>query len=73
MTNNIVFVWVSLSADIQDISSLQIWKCVLRIKDRFQNYSFIRVHAPTEDKSDMENDHFYEQLQRTYIQCPSWF
>jgi hypothetical protein len=45
--------------------------CVLGIKDIFQNYSIICVHAPTEDKSELEKDHFYEQVHRTYTQCPS--
>jgi hypothetical protein len=46
--------------------------CVLRIRGKFKNYSFICAHAPTEEKSEREKDKFYERLERTYKQCPSY-
>jgi hypothetical protein len=46
--------------------------CVLKIKSRFQNYSFICVYAPMEDKSEVEKDQLEEQFERTYIHCPSY-
>jgi hypothetical protein len=36
------------------------------------NICFFCVHAPKEDKSGVESAQFYEQLNRTYIQCPSY-
>jgi len=44
----------------------------IRIKAKFKNVSLICVHAPTEDKSDDTKDDFYELLDRTYNQCPSY-
>jgi hypothetical protein len=46
--------------------------CVLRIRGKFKNYSFICAHAPTEKKSEREKDQFYDRLERTYKQCPSY-
>jgi endonuclease/exonuclease/phosphatase family metal-dependent hydrolase len=43
--------------------------CVLRIKGRFKKNI---ICTPTEDKSEMEKGQFYEQLERTYTQCPSY-
>ena len=34
--------------------------CVLRIRDKFKNYSFNCAHAAMKEKSERENDQFYE-------------
>ena len=39
---------------------------VLRIKTKFQNVSFINVHAPTEEK-----EAFYQKVEEVYDSCPS--
>lgn len=44
--------------------------CVLRIKERFLNISLINVHAPTEDKPEVEKDEFYSDLEEAYNKCP---
>ena len=44
--------------------------CWLRIKGKFFNYSIINAHAPTEDKSDIEKDAFYDELRNLYDACP---
>jgi hypothetical protein len=51
--------------------SLSIGDCKLRTKVRFQNYSLICIHAPTEEKSADEKDTFYELLEKEYDKCPS--
>jgi len=38
---------------------------VLRIRGKFKNYSLICAHAPIGEKSERENDRFYEGLERT--------
>jgi hypothetical protein len=38
---------------------------VLRIRGKFKNYRPICAHAPVEEKSERENDQFYEGLDRT--------
>jgi hypothetical protein len=43
--------------------------CVLRIKIRFQNVSFINVHAPTEEKDEPEKEAFYQKVE-VYNSCP---
>jgi hypothetical protein len=43
--------------------------CWLRIRGKFFNYSIINAHAPTEDKSDIE-DAFYDELRNLYDACP---
>jgi exonuclease III len=45
--------------------------CVIRIKGKFFNYSFINIHAPTNDSEEEAKDQFYEQLERAYAPCPS--
>jgi hypothetical protein len=42
----------------------------LRIKGNFFNYGKINAHAPTEDKSDIEKDAFYDGLRNLYDACP---
>ena len=36
----------------------------------FFNYSIINAHAPTEDKSDIEKEGFYDELRNLYDACP---
>jgi hypothetical protein len=36
----------------------------------FFNYSIICVHAPTEDKNKEAKDAFYDDLDKTYEECP---
>ena len=44
--------------------------CVLRIKTKFQNVSFINVHAPTEEKEETEKEVFYQKMEEVYDVCP---
>ena len=46
--------------------------CVLRIRGKFENYSYICAHAPTEEKSERKKYQFYGRLDRMYKQCPSY-
>jgi hypothetical protein len=40
--------------------------CSLRIRGVFFNTTIICVHAPTEEKDEMQKDGFYEDLERIY-------
>ena len=46
--------------------------CWLRIRGKFFNYSIINAHAPTEDKSDIEKNAFYDGLRNLYNACPKY-
>lgn len=47
--------------------------CTIRIKGKFNNYSFICVYAPTNCEKDLEvKDVFYDQLDRAYESCPKY-
>jgi len=41
--------------------------CYLRIRGVFFNTTIMCVHAPTEDKDEMQKDDFYEDLEIIYI------
>ena len=45
---------------------------VLRIRGKFKNYSYICAHAPMEEDSENEEEKFYEKLDWTYKQYPSY-
>jgi len=42
------------------------------MRGKFKNYIFSCAHAPMEEKSERENDQFYERLERMYKLCPSY-
>ena len=44
--------------------------CILRMRSRFFNTSYISVHAPHEKKEEIVKDEFYEQLEREYNSLP---
>jgi exonuclease III len=44
--------------------------CSSRIRGVFFNTSIICVHAPTEEKDEMQKDAFYEDLERIYKKAP---
>jgi exonuclease III len=58
-----------------DFKPIDIKICALRIKGIFQNYSFICVHSPTEEKSEREKDQFDKSLERAvpFIRYKDYF
>jgi hypothetical protein len=44
--------------------------CSLRIRVIFFNKTIICVHAPTEEKDEMQKDVFYEEMERIYMKAP---
>ena len=55
-----------------DFKAISTRICNLRIKGKFFNYIIINVHAPTEVSTEEEKDSFYDLLQKTYEQSPSY-
>jgi methyltransferase-like protein len=42
----------------------------LRIRGVFFNTTIVCVHAPTEEKVEIQEDDFYEDLERIYMKAP---
>jgi hypothetical protein len=55
---------------VMDFKAKSHTTCRLRIQEQFLDYSFICVHAPTEEKSKEEKDVFYNHLDKIYDECP---
>ncbi|KAJ9589104.1 hypothetical protein L9F63_017608 [Diploptera punctata] len=55
---------------IMDFKAKSPRSCILRIKGCFFNYSFICVHAPTNEKNEEEKERFYDELDKIYDECP---
>jgi exonuclease III len=49
----------NMKRNVLDFKAVDERICVLRIKTKFQNVSFINVHAPTEEKEELEKEAFY--------------
>jgi hypothetical protein len=61
----------NMKRNVLDIKAVDERICVLRIKTKFHNLSFINVHAPTEEKEEIEKEAFYQQVEEVYDSCPS--
>ena len=57
---------------VMDFKAISTRICALRIKGKFFNYTIINVHAPTKLSTEEEKDSFYDPLQKTYEQSPSY-
>jgi hypothetical protein len=44
--------------------------CKLWLRGKFNNYSFICVHANMEDKDGEEKEKLYDELEKAYHECP---
>jgi hypothetical protein len=67
LDHKICLVFDYVHPDIQPVN----WRlCKLRIRGRFHNFSFICIHAPTEDKNENLKDSLYELLEKEYNKCP---
>ena len=44
--------------------------CSLQIRGVFFNTTIICVHAPAEEKDEIQKDSFYEDLERIYMKIP---
>jgi len=57
---------------VMDFKAISTRICTLRITGKFYNYTIINVHAPTEVSTEEEKESFYDLLQKTYEECPSY-
>jgi len=57
---------------VMDFKAIGTRICTLRIKGKFFNYTIINIHAPTEVSNEEENESFYDLLQKTYDESPSY-
>ena len=57
---------------VMDFEAISTRICTLRIKGVFFNYTIINVHAPTEVSTEEGKESFYDLLQKTYDECPSY-
>jgi len=44
--------------------------CTLQIRGAFFNTTIMCVHAPTEEKDEVQKNDFYEDLERIYMKAP---
>ena len=61
----------NMKRNVLDFKAVDERICVLRIKTKFHNLSFINVHAPTEEKEEIEKEVFYQKVEEVYDSCPS--
>jgi endonuclease/exonuclease/phosphatase family metal-dependent hydrolase len=61
----------NMKRNVLDFKAINERICVLRIKTKFHNLSLINVHAPTEEKEEIEKEDFYQNLEEVYDSCPS--
>jgi endonuclease/exonuclease/phosphatase family metal-dependent hydrolase len=60
-----------MKRNVLDFKTIDERICVLSIKTKFQNIIFINVHAPTEEKEQLEKEAFYQTVEEVYDSCPS--
>jgi hypothetical protein len=60
-----------MKRNILDFKAVDKRICVVRIKTKFHNTSFINVHAPTEEKEEIEKEAFCRKVEAVYDACPS--
>jgi hypothetical protein len=61
----------SMKRNVLDTKTVDDRICILRIKTKFHNQSFINVHAPTEDKDEIDVEAFHQKMEEAYDICPS--
>jgi hypothetical protein len=60
-----------MKRNVLDFKAVDERICVLRIKTKFHNLSFISMHAPTGEKEEIEKEVFYQKVEDVYDSCPS--
>ena len=61
----------SMKRNVIDFKAVDDRMCILRIKTKFSDPSFINVCAPTEEKGGIEKEAFYQKMEEAYDICPS--
>jgi exonuclease III len=60
----------NMKMNVLDFKAVEERICILRIETRFQNVSFINVHAPTEEKEEPEKEAFHQKVEEVFDSCP---
>jgi endonuclease/exonuclease/phosphatase family metal-dependent hydrolase len=61
----------NMKRNVLDFKAVDKRLCVLRINTKFQNISFINVHAATQEKEELEKEAFCQEVERVCDSCPS--
>lgn len=46
--------------------------CKLRVQSKYKKISIIKVHCPTEEKSEEEKEEYYENIEKVFNGIPSY-
>ena len=60
----------SMKRKVLDFKAADDRICILRIKTKFHNLSFINVHAPTEHKDETDMETIHQKMEDAYGICP---
>ena len=64
-------IFVSRGITVLDYKAVDDRLCILRIKTKFHNLCFIKVHALTEDKDEIDMEAFHQKMEEAYDIRPS--
>jgi len=64
-------IFVSRGITVLDYKAVDDRLCILRIKTKFHNLCFIKVHALTEDKDEIDMEAFQQKMEEAYDIRPS--
>ena len=60
-----------MKRNVLDFKAVDERICIWRIKTKIHNQGFINVHAPTEDKDEIDMEAFHQKMEEAYGICLS--